>query len=142
MVHFDSTLLSQSLLKDEATSKIPFFFHKQLLQFFSPFLFPGPVLTKPFHDNIFPSKIDPRVPTSVPKKPLSYLFVLFSIVSVTPFSKISECPVAWIIFIITFISSFEVIEVIVPEPCFFLFLHQLLLQLLLFLMEPKYFLWK
>ena len=31
-----------------------------------------------------------------------------------------ELSRAWTIFIISFISSFEVIKVVVPEPCFFL----------------------
>ena len=41
----------------------------------------------------------------------------------------------------SFISSFEIIKVVFPEPCiyFFEFLQQLMKQLLLFLMELKYF---
>ena len=40
----------------------------------------------------------------------------------------------------SFISSFEIIKGVIPEPCFvFEFLHQLLKQLLQFLMEVKYF---
>ena len=40
----------------------------------------------------------------------------------------------------SFISSFEITKVAVPEPCiFFELLHQLLKQQLLFLVELKYF---
>ena len=38
---------------------------------------------------------------------------------VTPFSKILESSRAWIIFIMSFISSFEIIKVVVPEPSIF-----------------------
>ena len=37
----------------------------------------------------------------------------------TPFSKILESSIVWIIFIISFISPFEIIKVVVPEPCIF-----------------------
>ena len=37
----------------------------------------------------------------------------------TPFSKMLELSIAWTIFIISFIPSFEIIKVVVPEPCIF-----------------------
>ena len=54
-------------------------------------------------------------------------FVLFLIVLVTPFNKILECSRAWTIFMLSFISLFEIIKVVVrgvedegrPEPCIF-----------------------
>ena len=36
-----------------------------------------------------------------------------------PFSKILESSGAWTIFIISFISSSEIIKVVVPDPCIF-----------------------
>ena len=39
----------------------------------------------------------------------------------TPFSKILESLRAWAIFIMSFISSFEVIKVVVQKPCIFFF---------------------
>ena len=40
----------------------------------------------------------------------------------TPFSKILESSRAWTIFIISFISSFENINVVLPEPFIYLFI--------------------
>ena len=40
-------------------------------------------------------------------------------VLVTPFNKIFESSKAWKIFITSFISLFEIIKVVVPEPCIF-----------------------
>ena len=46
-----------------------------------------------------------------------FIFKCFS----NPFSKISESSRAWIIFIISFISSFEIIKVVFPEPFIYFF---------------------
>ena len=84
-----------------------------------PFLFTEPALTISFRDNKFPSKIDRRVLANIPKNPPSFFFVLFLFVSVTPFSKTLESSRASTIFIISFISLFQIIKVVVPEPCVF-----------------------
>ena len=52
----------------------------------------------------------------------------------TLFNKILESPRAWTVFIMSFISSFEIIKVFVAKPSMsFEFLHQSLKKLLLFL---------
>ena len=96
------------------------------------FLIPSPALknpsltlTVPFPDNTFPSKEAPRVPRGILKNPPFRSFVSFLIVLVTPFNRISKSSKAWTIFIISFISSVEIFNVVVPEPSiFFVFQHQ------------------
>ena len=46
-------------------------------------------------------------------------FISFLIVLVTPFNKILESSRAWTIFIMSFISSFEITKIVVPETCIF-----------------------
>ena len=41
----------------------------------------------------------------------------------TYFSKIWESSWAWTIFMMPFISSFGIIELVVPEPCIFFWIH-------------------
>ena len=53
------------------------------------------------------------------KNPPFCSFVYFSIVLVTPFSKIFEPWTAWAIFKMSFISSFEIIKDGTPEPRIF-----------------------
>ena len=79
-----------------------------------------PALTIPFRFNKFPNKLAPKVPNRILKNPTFYSFVSFLIVLVTPFNKISESPRAWTILIICFISSFEIIKVVVPDPNIYL----------------------
>ena len=68
---------------------------------------------------MFPNKLAPKVPNTIPKNPLFYSFVSFSIVLVLSFNKILESSRAWTIFIMSFISSFQIIKVVLPEPCIF-----------------------
>ena len=84
-----------------------------------PFLSPEPALAIPFLDNKFPSNIYPKVPTSVPRNPPLCYLVSFLIVLVIPFSKILESSRAGTIFVMSFIFSFEIIKVVVSEPCIF-----------------------
>ena len=76
---------------------------------------------------MFPSKPVPRIPNNFHKNPPFYTFDSFLIVLVTPSNKTLESSKAGTIFIPLFISLFDIIKVVVPEPCiFFEFLHQLL----------------
>ena len=83
-------------------------------------LFPEPVLTMPFPVNKFPNKLAPRVPSNILKNPPFCYFISFSIVLVTPFNRTLESSRACTIFIISFISSFEIIKVVFPDPNTFL----------------------
>ena len=67
----------------------------------------------------FTNKPAPKVPNNIPKNPSFWSFVSFSIVLVIPFNKKIESSRAWTVFIMSFISSFEIIKVVVPEPCIF-----------------------
>ena len=84
-----------------------------------PFLFQEPTLTIPFRANKFSTKLAPKVPNNMLKNPPFYSFVSFLIVSVTPFCKIIESSRARTIFIMSFTSSFEIINVVFPEACIF-----------------------
>ena len=101
-----------------------------------PFLFckaedegqPEPALTIPFPVNKFPNKIAPKVANNKLKNPRFCSFTSFWTVLETTFSKIFESSSARITFIIAFISSFEIIKVVVckaedkgwPDPNIFL----------------------
>ena len=105
-----------------------------------PFLFPEPALAIPFPANKFPNKLPTKLPYNMLKNLRFCSFVSFLIVLVIPFSKMLESSRAGTILLMSFISSFEIIKIVAPEPCiFFEFLHHLLKQLLLFLMELKHF---
>ena len=94
-----------------------------------PFLFPEPAVTIAFPVNKFSNKLAPKVANKILKNPPFYYFLSILIVLVITFIKILELSRAWITFIISFISLFEIIKVVFPEPCiFFEFLHQLLRQ--------------
>ena len=71
---------------------------------------------------MFPHKLAPEVPNNVPKNYPFCSFVSFLIVLVTPFSKILESTRAYTVFKISFSSSFEIIKVVVPEPCIFFYI--------------------
>ena len=89
-----------------------------------PFLFPEPTPTIPFSHNEFPSKIDPKVPTSVPRNPPLYSLVSFLTAFVTSFNNISESSRAWTFFIISFTYSFEIIKFVIPEPNIFFWIPE------------------
>ena len=71
---------------------------------------------------MFPHKLAPEVPNNIPKNYPFCPFVSFLIVLVTPFSKILESTRAYTVFKISFSSSFEIIKVVVPEPCIFFYI--------------------
>ena len=62
----DNTFVFQSLLKDEAALKIPFFPVTALTIPFH-FLFPEPALTMSFPATKFPNKLAPKVPNNILK---------------------------------------------------------------------------
>ena len=70
---------------------------------------------------MFPIRLAPKAPNNMPKNPPFCYFISLLIVSVTPFGKIFEFSRAWTIFITLFISLFEIIKVVVPEPFFSFF---------------------
>ena len=70
----------------------------------------------PLPANIFPNKIAPNVTNKILRNPPFYSFASFWIVSLTPFNNKPESSRYLTIFIISFISSFDVISVVVPEP--------------------------
>ena len=132
MVHFDNTFVFQNLLKDEAVLKTQsfssassynpssfFISRTRSYNSFSFFLFPEAALTIPFPAYKFPKKLAPKVPNNILKNLPFCSFDSFLIVLVTPFSEILESSRVWIIFFMSFISSFEIIKVVVPEPCIF-----------------------
>ena len=79
---------------------------------------PEPAVTIPFPAKMFPNRLAPKVHNHLLKNPPFCYFALFLIVFAIPFSKKLECSRAWTIFIISFISSFETIKVVL-EPCIF-----------------------
>ena len=85
-----------------------------------PLLLPQPALTTPFPVNKLPNKFAPKLPSNILKNPPFCYFVSFLTVSVTPFNKILESSSACTIFIKSFISSLEIIKVVLPDPNIFL----------------------
>ena len=80
---------------------------------------PSPALAIPFPPvNKLPNKFAPNVPSNIFKNPPLCSLVSFSIALLTPFNKIPEFYRASIIFMISFISSSSIINLI-PEPCIF-----------------------
>ena len=68
---------------------------------------------------MFPNKLAPKLPNKIPKYHYFCSFVSFLIVLVTTFNKILESSRDWTIFIMPFISSYEIVKVTTPEPCIF-----------------------
>ena len=68
---------------------------------------------------MFPHKLAPNVPNNVLRNPRFCFFVSFSIVLVILFNKTLESSRSSKIFKISFICSFEIVKVVVPEPCIF-----------------------
>ena len=68
---------------------------------------------------MFPNKVASKIPNHIPRNPPFCSFVSFSIVLVIPYNKIIQSSKAWTNFIMSIISSFEIVRVIVPEQCIF-----------------------
>ena len=80
---------------------------------------PSPALIIPFPPvNKLPNKLAPNVPSNILKNPPISSLISFSIVLVTPFNKMSEFSNASIIFIISFMSSSSITNLI-PQPWIF-----------------------
>ena len=86
----------------------------------NPPLEPYPVLFIPLPSNIFSNKFAPNIPNKIPRNPHFYPFALFCIVSLTPFNDKPESSRDLTIFIMSFISSFDIICVVDPDPKIFL----------------------
>ena len=82
----------------------------------------------PVPANRFPNKLAPKVPKNIPGNPPFYSFTSFLIVSLMSFINKSDSLSDLTIFIISFISSLEIIKVVhfaesevrVPDPNIFL----------------------
>ena len=70
--------------------------------------------------NRFPNKLAPKVPNNIPKKSPFYSSALFLIVSFTPYINNPDSSRDLTIFIISSISSLEIISVVKPDPSIFL----------------------
>ena len=70
----------------------------------------------PLPENRFPNKLAPKVSNNISRSPLFYSFASFLIVSLTPFKNKTDSSRDLTIFIISFISSLEVINMVLPDP--------------------------
>ena len=77
---------------------------------------PSPALIAPLPENRFPNKLAPKMPNNIPRSPPFYSFASFLIVSLTPFNNKTDSSSDLTIFIISFISSLEVINIVLPNP--------------------------
>ena len=82
----------------------------------------SPTPIEPLPRNRFPNKLAPKVPFSIPRNFPFYSFVSFSLDSLTSFIHKPDSTRDLIIFMILFISSFEIITVVVPDPNIFLWI--------------------
>ena len=80
---------------------------------------PSPGLITPLPGNIFSNKLAPNVPNNIPRNPPFCLFASVLIVSLTPFIEKPNYLRGLIIFMISFKSSFENTNVVVPDPNIF-----------------------
>ena len=79
---------------------------------------PWHALIMPLPANRIPNKIAPNLPNNIPKYPPFCYIASFWIVSLTAFINKQDSSRDLIIFI-SFISSFEIINLIVPDPSIF-----------------------
>ena len=76
-----------------------------------------PALITTLPVNALTNKLPANVPNSIARNALFYSFVLFLIVSLIPFTSYADSSSDLTIFIISFISSFELIHSFVqPNP--------------------------
>ena len=83
---------------------------------------PCPLLVHiaPLPVNRFPNKLTPNVPNKILKNPPFCYFASFLTVSLMPFTNKPDSSSDLTIFILSFISSFKIINVDVPDPNIFL----------------------
>ena len=82
----------------------------------------SPALLVPLPVNRFPNKLAPKEPIIIPRNYSFWFFTSFLIVSLTPFINKPDTSSDLIIFIILFISSFEIINVVTLDPNIFLWI--------------------
>ena len=70
--------------------------------------------------NRFPNELAPKVPNNIPRKTSFCSSASFLIVSFTPYNNNPDSSRDLSIFIISFISSLEIISVVKPDPNIFL----------------------
>ena len=81
---------------------------------------PSSALIVPFPVKKFSNKLAPNVPNTILRKPPFCPFASFLIVSLTPFINKPDYSRDLTIFMISFISSLEIINAVVPDPNIFL----------------------
>ena len=81
---------------------------------------PLPALIVPLPINRFHNKLAPKVPVNIPRNPPFYHFGSFLVISLTSFINKTDFSRDLTIFKISFISSFEIINVVTPDPNRFL----------------------
>ena len=116
MVHFHNTFVFQSLLKDEASLKIQLRSRTCPYNSFSFIISRFLFLLINFLINLHLEFLITYL-----KILLFFLLFSFSIVLLNPFNKTLESSRACTTFIMSLISSLEIINVVVPEPCIFFF---------------------
>ena len=80
----------------------------------------SPALIVPLSFNRFPNQLATKVSNNILRNPPFCYFASFFIVSLTPYLSKPDSPRDSIIFIISFISSLKVINVVLPDPSNFL----------------------
>ena len=94
----------------------------------------------PFLARMLLNRLAPEVPNNIFKNPSFCSFVFFLIVLVTPFNKILDLQESEQFSLCHSFLYLKLLKLLSQNRVFsFEFLHQLLKQLLLFLMELKYF---
>ena len=83
---------------------------------------PSPAPIVPLPVNIFPDELAPKMPNNIPWNPPFCSFALFLIVLLMPFLNKPDYLRDLTIFMISFISSLEIINVVVPDPNIFLWI--------------------
>ena len=88
------------------------FLSEDFLDLYPTLAVPSPAHITPLPDNIFPNRLAPNVPNSIIRNPPFYSLALFLIVSLTPSNNNQKFSRDLTIFKMSFISSFEIIEVV------------------------------
>ena len=70
--------------------------------------------------NRFSNKLTPYVLNNILRNPPFCTYSSFIIVSLTPFINKPDSSNDWTIFIMSFVSSFKIISVVIPDPIIFL----------------------
>ena len=149
MVHFDNIFVFQNLLKDEPVLKIQFIImwskgrRMTITSFYNSFTCSIYYFSSIDSSSRFPDKLGPNIPNNILRDPHFCSFTSFWTVSVTPFNNKPKSSSAWTILIMSFISLFDIISVVVllwPHPNIsYVYLHLLLMLLQLILKGLKHF---